>query len=62
MSSRDGMPVIERDRYEVGLHEGQYVVMDRDALRIEDLIVESYQSRTAAQMTADHLNLVSHAR
>lgn len=45
-----------RERFEVGLHEREYVVMDRNALRLEDMVVASYESRTVAQLDADHRN------
>lgn len=48
-----------RDRFEVGLHESKYVVMDRDALRLEDMVVAAYDARSAAQIDAEHRNLVA---
>lgn len=45
-----------RERYEVGLHDDLYVVMDRDALRVEDMIVGSFQLREFAQAVADYRN------
>lgn len=50
---------MKRERYEIGLHEDKYVVMDRDALRMEDLIVASYDSRSAAVLDVDHRNAVA---